>query len=151
MILQLLQSKCIPVLIYSLEVFALGSSDLMFKTSNIAVITECHLLFNFVLPNVQIASRTQKTCSQFWQSFVNSIVSHLSNYSFLLVYCVLLCYHVWWIKLFVHSALAAATGLTPHNMSGRVSFDVLFCDHAAITCFKTILSFTMCVLSLKFK
>jgi hypothetical protein len=72
-ILQLIQSKCIPVLIYGLEVFSLNSSDLksldftvnrffmkLFRTSNINLITDCQLMFNFVLPSAQIAIRTHK-------------------------------------------------------------------------------------------
>ena len=72
-ILQLIQSKCIPVLIYGLEVFAINSSDLksldftvnrffmkLFRTSNINIITDCQLMFNFVLPSAQIAIRTHK-------------------------------------------------------------------------------------------
>ena len=72
-ILQLIQSKCIPVLIYGLEVFAINSSDLksldftvnrfcmkLFRTSNINIITDCQLMFNFVLPSAQIATRTHK-------------------------------------------------------------------------------------------
>ena len=72
-VLQLLQSKCIPVLIYGLEVFALSTSDLrpldfmvncflmkLFTTSNIDIITECQLMFYFVIPGVQIATRTHK-------------------------------------------------------------------------------------------
>ena len=72
-ILQLLQSKCIPVLIYGLEVFAINNSDLksldfavnrffmkLFKTLNVNIVAECQAMFNFVLPSALIATRALK-------------------------------------------------------------------------------------------
>jgi len=69
-ILQLISSKCIPILLYGLEVlpiqkYQLNSLDFvinrffmkLFKTSNIRIVQLCQELFHFELPSVQLAHR----------------------------------------------------------------------------------------------
>ena len=69
-ILQLLQTKCIPILLYSLEALKLNKSDIssldftvnrffmkLFKTTNIDITAECREMFGFALPSVQILRR----------------------------------------------------------------------------------------------
>ena len=66
-LLQLLQTKCIPILLYGLEALKLNKSDIssldftvnrffmkLFKTTNIDIITECREMFGFALPSIQI-------------------------------------------------------------------------------------------------
>ena len=63
-ILELIRSKCIPILIYGLECFALTKSDLrsldfavnrflikIFRSNNSEVIAECRRYFQFNLPS----------------------------------------------------------------------------------------------------
>ena len=63
-ILELIRSKCIPILIYGLECFALTKSDLrsldfavnrflmkIFRSNNSEVIVECRRHFQFNLPS----------------------------------------------------------------------------------------------------
>jgi len=67
-ILQLISSKCIPILLYGIEViptqkYQLNSLDFvvnrffmkLFKTINIRIIQLCQELFHFELPSVQLA------------------------------------------------------------------------------------------------
>jgi len=69
-ILQLISSKCIPMLLYGLEVlpmqkYQLNSLDFvisrfvmnLFKTSNIRIVQLCQELFHFELSSVQLARR----------------------------------------------------------------------------------------------
>jgi len=66
-IIQLIKSKCIPVLVYGLEVCQLTTSDLksldfpvnrffvkLFKTSNIQMVNDCQVHFGFDLQSVII-------------------------------------------------------------------------------------------------
>ena len=66
-ILQLVKSKCMPMLLYGLECFALLKSDVksidfavtrflmkLFRTSNIDIINDCRSSFNFLLPSEMI-------------------------------------------------------------------------------------------------
>jgi len=78
-IIQLIKSKCIPGLVYGLEVCPLTKSDLidlksldfpvnrffmkLFKTSNIQMVNDCHLYFGFDLPSVIIVRQSQKFLS----------------------------------------------------------------------------------------
>jgi len=71
--LELLRSKCIPVLIYGLECFSLPKSDLksldfavtrflmkLFRTSNTEIIAECQHYFGFSLPSKLIEIKRNK-------------------------------------------------------------------------------------------
>ena len=75
-IIQLIKSKCIPVLIYGLEVCPLTKSDLksldfpvnrffmkLFKTSNIQMVNDCQVYFGFDLPSVIIDRQSKKFLS----------------------------------------------------------------------------------------
>jgi len=72
-VLQLISSKCVPILLYGLEVFSLYNYQLksldfvvnrffmkLFRTSDIQVVSECQKQFGFVLPSVQLARRAEK-------------------------------------------------------------------------------------------
>jgi len=69
--LQLIKSKCIPVLLYGLVAFPLNKSQLssldfamnrflmkLFSTSNMEIITYCREQLNFELPSVILARHT---------------------------------------------------------------------------------------------
>ena len=69
-ILELIRSKCIPLLIYGLECFALTKSDLksldfgvnrfvmkLFRSNNTEIIAECRRYFQFNLPSELIEKR----------------------------------------------------------------------------------------------
>jgi len=71
--LQLLMTKCIPVLIYGLECFSLPKSDLksldfavtrflmkLFRTSNMEIIAEYQHYFGFSLPSKLIERKRNK-------------------------------------------------------------------------------------------
>jgi len=75
--LRLLETKCIPVLLYGLEACPLtknqlSSSDFvlnrffmkLFKSSNIAVINECQKMFFFQLPSERLNHRTSRFLSK---------------------------------------------------------------------------------------
>ena len=75
-IIQLVKSKCIPVLVYGLEVCPLTKSDLkslefpvnrffmkLFKTSNIQMVNDCQVYFGFDLPSVIIVRQSKKFLS----------------------------------------------------------------------------------------
>lgn len=77
-ILQLVFSKCMPMLLYGLEIFQLNKSDAqsldftfnrflmkLFKTSDINVINECRLHFETNLPSEILASRRSKFLAKF--------------------------------------------------------------------------------------
>ena len=72
-VLQLISTKCMPILLYGLEAFSLYNYQLksldfvinrffmkLFRTSNIHVVSDCQEQFNFVLPSVQLARRAKK-------------------------------------------------------------------------------------------
>jgi hypothetical protein len=69
-ILQLLQTKCIPILLYGLEALTLNKSDIssldftvnrffmkLFKTTSIDIIAKCREMFCFALSNIQLLRR----------------------------------------------------------------------------------------------
>ena len=68
-------NKCIPVLIYGLEVCPLTNSDLksldfpanrfmkLFNTSNIQMVNDCQVYFGFDLPSVIIDRQSKKFLS----------------------------------------------------------------------------------------
>jgi len=71
--LQLIQSKCIPALLYGLEACPTNKSDLrslafvldrffmkLFRTSNVAIVRQCQELFGFQLPSITLCKRADK-------------------------------------------------------------------------------------------
>ena len=69
-ILELVSKKCIPILLYGLEVIPLTNSDKksldfvinrffmkLFKTGNIETVQQCQLHFGFELPSTQLERR----------------------------------------------------------------------------------------------
>ena len=71
--LELIRSKCIPILIYRLECFALTKSDLksldfavyrfmlkLFRSNNTEIIAECRRYFQFNLPSELIEKKKIK-------------------------------------------------------------------------------------------
>ena len=69
-ILQIISSKCMPILMYSLEALPLQKNQLnsldfvtnrlfmkLFRTTDIRIISLCQELFNFELPSVQLERR----------------------------------------------------------------------------------------------
>ena len=72
-VLQLISTKCMPILLYGLEAFSLYNYQLksldfvinrffmkLFKTSNTNIVSNCQEQFNFALPSVQLARRSEK-------------------------------------------------------------------------------------------
>ena len=72
-ILHLTNSKCLPVLLYGLEVCPLTKADMqslnfcvnrilmkLFVTNNISIVDECRHFFNFELPSELLCKRTAK-------------------------------------------------------------------------------------------
>jgi len=72
-ILQLVKSKCVPVLLYGLEACALNKSQIgsldfvinrffmkLFKTNNIEIVNACREQFSFQLPSVVLLRRKEK-------------------------------------------------------------------------------------------
>jgi len=77
-VLQLVNSKCLPVLLYGLEACPLNKSDKhsldfavtrflmkLFSTANIEIINECRICFNFKLPSEILLERTVKFKNKF--------------------------------------------------------------------------------------
>ena len=73
MVLQLIISKCIPILLYGLEACPLVKSDLaaldfvinrffmkLFKTNNIDIVKSCQLHFNFDIPSALWVKRVKR-------------------------------------------------------------------------------------------
>ena len=71
--LQLVKSKCIPILLYGLEVFELNKSQMasldftinrffmkLFSTSNIEIVKSCQEFFGFELPSTLLSKRIAK-------------------------------------------------------------------------------------------
>ena len=86
-VLELVRSKCLPILLYSLECYRLTKSDLksldfsvvrflmkLFKTSNNMLVNECRSFFGFLLP------------SELLQKRIDKFVVKYNNYSALLYY-----------------------------------------------------------------
>ena len=114
--MELLQTKCIPVLIYGLECFSLPSSDLkspvevtrflmkLFRASNTEIIAECQHYFGFSLPSklierkrntfVNSYNNVSKTCYRDDLTVVISCTNLLSiylAYQLHLLFALLLC------------------------------------------------------------
>ena len=83
---QLIKVKCLPALLYGLEVCPLTKSDLqsldfvinrffmkLFISKNIEIVKYCHEYFGFALPSVLRAKRVSKFESSF-KCFVCSVV-----------------------------------------------------------------------------
>lgn len=77
-VLQLVSSKCLPILLYGLEVCNIKKNDInsldftvnrflmkLFKTNNMVTLYECVSYFNFKLPSVLLVSRYNKFVSKF--------------------------------------------------------------------------------------
>ena len=77
-VLELVKSKCIPILLHGLECCPLNKSEIgsldftvirflmkLFKTSNKDIITECCQYFNFLLPSELITNRTERFIDKF--------------------------------------------------------------------------------------
>ena len=77
-VLQLVSSKCLPILLYGLEVCNIKKCDInsldftvnrflmkLFKTNNMVTLCECVSYFNFKLPSVLLVSRYNKFVSKF--------------------------------------------------------------------------------------
>jgi len=75
--LQLIQSKCVPALLYGLDACPLNKSDInsldfvvnqffmkLFFTSDINIVSECQLMFNFKLPSEQLAQQKDSFISR---------------------------------------------------------------------------------------
>jgi len=80
--LNIISSKCIPILLYGLEVLPTKKYQLnslrhvdgvrvfrifmkLIKTSNIRIVQLCQELFNFELPSVQLARRRKLSSDKF--------------------------------------------------------------------------------------
>ena len=74
--LQLIQSKCVPALLYGLDACPLNKNDItcldfvvnqffmkLFFTSDINIVSECQLMFNFRLPSEQLVQRKDRFIS----------------------------------------------------------------------------------------
>jgi len=83
--LQLIKSKCLPVLLYGLEACPLTKTDLqsldfvvnrffmkLFATSNIEIVKCCQEYFGFSLPSALLAKRVNKFESSF-ERFILSV------------------------------------------------------------------------------
>ena len=80
-ILQLIQSKCIPALLYGLEACPSNKSDLrsldfvldrffmkLFRTRNVAIVRQCRELFGFQLPSITLCKRVDKFVGKYYAS-----------------------------------------------------------------------------------
>jgi hypothetical protein len=86
-VLQLVVSKCLPILLYGSEACGLNKADIhsldfavtrslmkLFKTANYCIIKDCLKYFEFKLPSVLIIQRTRKfmprydACGNFFAS-----------------------------------------------------------------------------------
>jgi len=78
-ILQIISSKCMPILMYGLETLPLQKSQLnsldfvtnrlfmkLFRTTDIRIISLCQELFDFELQSVQLERRCKKFCMVFY-------------------------------------------------------------------------------------
>jgi len=60
-ILELIKTKCLPILPYDLKVCPLSKIFFikLFNTSDMQIVTECQSIFNFSLPSVIIPDRCE--------------------------------------------------------------------------------------------
>ena len=84
-ILQLISSKCMPILLYGLEACSLTKTDLrsldftvtrvlmkIFKTGDVRIVQECQVFFGFQLPSVLLPRRTNNFLKKYGSS-VNTV------------------------------------------------------------------------------
>jgi len=85
-ILELIKSKCLPILLYGLEACPFGDGlDFsvnrffmkLFNTSDIQTVTECQLIFDFKLPSAIIADKTKRFIIKY--DSVNNLLFKLSR------------------------------------------------------------------------
>ena len=115
--LELVESKCIPVLLYGLEACPLNkihtqSLDFvinrlfmkLFNTSDIALVKQCQEQFNFTLPNVAFERVRTKFMHKLcfvdfctWSLHCHCIFSIVFCSTTIFVVCY---YYMWWIKIF---------------------------------------------------
>jgi hypothetical protein len=99
--LQLVSTKCLPILLYGFEVCDLKKNDFnsldfvvnrllmkLFKTNNMATISECAAYFNFKLPSALLVSRFNKFVSKYKYATI-TFVNYCLNlmYRSNLAYC----------------------------------------------------------------
>jgi len=75
-VLQLVKTKCIPVLLYGLEACELTNAQIdfvisrcfmkPFSTNNIEIVKSCQEFFRFDLPSVQLSKRVEKFVTGFY-------------------------------------------------------------------------------------
>jgi len=71
--MELLHSKCVPILLYGFEACPLRKADLnvldfavnrffmkLFRTNNIGMVKECQSYFSFLLPSAMLKQRTER-------------------------------------------------------------------------------------------
>jgi len=76
--LQLVKSKCLPILLYGIECYSLPKADLhilltlvirflmtLFRTANKHIIDECRSFCNFPLPTEMLEIKSNKFCQKF--------------------------------------------------------------------------------------
>ena len=81
-VLHLIKCKCIPILLYRLEVCPLNRADMqslefcvnrllmnLFHANNLSVVEECRHCFNFALPSEILCQRTEK--------FLRKLIAHV--------------------------------------------------------------------------
>ena len=120
-VLQLISTKCMPILQYGLEAFSLYNYRLksldfvinkffikLFRTLNMHVVSDCQEQFNFVLPSVLLVRRAEK--------FVNKL--HVDYVYLSLFLCVFGCYQFLVNKRFIYYQTSA---------SGRIITDCWRC------------------------
>ena len=79
--LQLIQTECIPALLYGLEACPANKSDLrsldfvldrffmkLFRTSNVAIVRQCQELFGFQLQSIILCKRVDKFVGKYYAS-----------------------------------------------------------------------------------
>jgi hypothetical protein len=110
-VLQLVSSKCLPILLYGLEACFLTLSDIrsldfavnrflmkLFKTVNMEIIQDCRDYFNFRLPSVLIVER-RKTFMLNYANCNNSLCELFHDWyvawlveNFIFIFLLLVCY-----------------------------------------------------------
>ena len=84
-ILELIKTKCLPILLFGLEVCPLSNTNIrsldfpinrffmkLFNTSDMQIVTECQSIFNFRLPSAIIPDRSETFCVNY-ESCNNSL------------------------------------------------------------------------------
>ena len=143
--LQLIKSKCIPVLLYGLEACPFNKSDLhsldfvinkffmkLFRTSNIETVSCCQGYFDFALhygPSVSrnfsfssvilCISRLVRSVS------VGFVILHIIALAFLFIRFVLNYYHSWWIKMSIIAVFSTFFTFL-HSLAIQLLHEVIF-------------------------